>query len=173
MNTAFEQSQLQSRVMCTENTFIYACIVVAVLFSYRVAFGTQFAAQVVLLLGRMFTGSKLNLKTISKYPFFRSVILLHFGISAICASIRFGVADDIYNTLITSFSLPATILSWWVFVYALLPTDSYTYPAKMMKEDYDEDDTEEMDEDYDEEDGEAIEAKYRRGANMGRVQVRK
>ena len=138
-----------------------------------IAFGTQTGAQVVLLLGRMFTGSNLNLKTISKYPFFRSIVLLLFGVSAICASIRFTVTDNIYITLYTSFTLPATILSWWTFVYAILPTDSYTYPPKSMKEEYDENDTEEMDEEEYDDEEEGVEAAYRRGIKMNRVQVRK
>lgn len=136
-----------------------------------VCFGCQFGAQVVLLLGRIITGNTLNVKTMSTYPFFRSIVLLLLGTSALASSYRFMWADFLYINLYTAFTLPATILSWWTFVYAILPNDANVYPPKPMKGEDDEDDTEEMDEEEDEE--EAVEAKYRRGINMNRVQVRK
>jgi hypothetical protein len=136
------------------------------LFRSRVGFGCQFGAQVVLLLGRMFTGNALNIKSISLYPFFRSVILLLLSVSAISSSFLY-VTGGYGSSIINSFTLVGMMLSWWTCVYAILPNDGNVYPPK--KDSDDEDDTEEMDEDEDEED--PIEAKYRRGIKMNRVQV--
>ena len=123
----------------------------------------------------MFTGRTLNVKTMSKNPFFRSIVLLLLGMSALASSYRFAIADWLYVNLYTSFTLVATILTWWTFVYAIIPNDSIVYPPSApMKEDYEEDETEEMaEEEYDEEDAEEIEAKYRRGFKINRVRVGK
>lgn len=135
-----------------------------------VCFGTQLGAQVTLLLGRLFTNGVLNVKTMSTYPFFRSLVLAMLTISAICSTARFGLADSIFASTITSFTLPATIFSWWTLVYAILPSDSFVYPPKADDEDGDEEDAG-GDEEEDEE--EAVEAAYKRGYKLGRIRGRK
>lgn len=136
----------------THKTFMWVC------------FTCQFSAQVVLLLGRMFTGNTLSVKTMSTYPFFRSIVLTLLAISAISSSFRFNVAGD---AIAASFMIPATIFSWWSFIYAILPNDANVYPPKVAGDEDEE--APEMDED----DEEAVEAKYHSGLNMNRVSIRK
>lgn len=138
------------------------------------AFGFQLAPQIVLLLSRIFTNSKLNIMSISKYPFTRSVVLGLLALSAICASYRFSVSNDPFLTMVTSFSTPATILSYLTLGFALFPDIAIAYAPGTFTSVADEDAPEEMDgdEDVDEEGGEAVEAKYRAPTLVGKRLVR-
>lgn len=129
--------------------------------------GTQIGGMTALLLGRILSRNSLSVNTFSKFPFYRSLILTLYAISAITASYKFGLVNATNNLEIVSFGIPSTILTYITFAIMFTPSDAIAYPPMPVKADAD---GETEDEGEAEEAEEAdVEARYGRGLKLGRM----
>jgi hypothetical protein len=98
--------------------------------------------MVTLLVGRLMTGGKMNAKSLRRYPFFRSLVVWMYLISAIFASYKFTISVAYSSWFSYSFGVANMFLSFaTLFVALSVGGESIVY-APMKKKSNDDDDTE-------------------------------
>jgi hypothetical protein len=136
------------------------------------AFGTQIGAMVTLLVGRLMTGGKMNAKSLRRYPFFRSLVVWMYLISAIFASYKFTISVAYSSWFSYSFGVANMFLSFATLFVALSVGGEAIMYAPMKKSSDENDDTESIDsEDEEEDDEEEIGARI--GARKMKIALRR
>lgn len=124
-----------------------------------VSVGCSFGNMLLLLLARIFSNGSLNVKTMAKLPFLRSLVLMCLLANAALAGFKFTIYLMALSTETMSFGAPSVMLAYLCFFKAFTPGEGFKYPPKpasaegdaeyeAITEDYDE--APEDDEDYEE-----------------------